>query len=469
MAVAVTVASLGNEAHRELVDLPADDAGTDCRRAGLVRAPDDVVDLALLGTRLAHAHGARHVGVVVVVQGAVVHDDHVALFDDALTGLGVRVGAVGAGGDDGAKREAVCPVREHVVLELDANLLLGEAGMDVAADVLESLVRDALCLAEQGKLLGILDHAQVADVAVQAWQLYRIHRPLDQLVEEGDGGRVLDGDRTRARVGDARGRPLGMPHHVLVDVPDRVPAQALAEGVEVAGVGVQPLALGRDEGRVRGLVVEGALGPGEPAQVGIVAQDHGIVAAVCHKAAQGCEPPLESLVHVHDVPPVIVRDESSVPSVPKWDKSSVQSVPKWDKSSGLGVPLEEGAASRAERREVVDQHVVGDRGQAHLAHAQGHRQQEAVGVLEPLLAQLVGKLGRIEVAGNLVQAQTVEQRILGEDHVDVEALLEADGQAARKAHALREQGGGSGSGNEARHHGSKLGAVAQALPYGNGR
>ena len=292
VAEVLAVARLGDDVDRHLVDVAADHARVDGGRAGLVGAADDVVDSALLGARLAHADGARHVGVVVVIPGAVVHDDEVALLDHVGARLGVRVGAVGPGGDDRTKGELVGAVGEHVVLQLHADLLLGEAGADEAADVVEGLVGDLLGAAHELNLLGVLNAAQVADVAVEArGQAGDADGRAGGVegVEEREGAGVLDGHHAGTGLEGALGCPAGGVDDVLIDLPGAVGAQALAEGVVVARVRVEPQSGRGHHGGVGYLEVESALGTGEPAQVGVVAQDDGVIAALRHELAQALD------------------------------------------------------------------------------------------------------------------------------------------------------------------------------------
>ena len=115
VTVVGTIARVTDDLDGVVVHVLADDVRAHHGRTLLVGAPHDVVYLTLLVTRLTHAHGAGHVGVIVVIERAVVHDDEVALLDHVLARLRVRVGAVGASGDDGAKAQAICAVGEHVV------------------------------------------------------------------------------------------------------------------------------------------------------------------------------------------------------------------------------------------------------------------------------------------------------------------------------------------------------------------
>ena len=97
---------------------------------------------------------------------------------------------------------------EHVVLELGADLLLGDARLDVAADVAERLVSDALGGAHEPDLLGVLDRTEPHEVAMQARQQAR-HGALRKGNLEGivevERARVLDGHDAGMGLADAVG------------------------------------------------------------------------------------------------------------------------------------------------------------------------------------------------------------------------------------------------------------------------
>ena len=145
---------------------------------------------------------------------------------------------------------------------------VAHADLDELADVREGLVGDLLGAAHERDLLVVLDHAQVADVAVQA-RGEAGHAGAGELDEkvvvEGEVAGVLHGRHASALGGEARGRPRGRRRDLHVEGPGAVCAQALDEGVVVAGVGVEPLAGRGDHRGVGDLVVEGALSAGEPA------------------------------------------------------------------------------------------------------------------------------------------------------------------------------------------------------------
>ena len=160
--------------------------------------------------------------------------------------------------------------------------------------MVEGGVGDRLRVAHELDLLGVLDHAQVADVVMQARGQAGDGGGValvEEGVEEGEVAGVLDGDDVASGLRGTSGGPSGGGRHVLVNPPGGVGAEALTESVEVARVGVEPLTLGGDEGSVGDLVVKGALGSGEPAKVGVVAQDHGVVASVGHELAETGDAP----------------------------------------------------------------------------------------------------------------------------------------------------------------------------------
>ena len=239
---------------------------------------------------------------VVVDARAVVHDDEVTLLDHIAAGTRVRVGAVGPGGDDGLEAQGVGAVGEHVGLQLHADLLLRHAGLDEAANVGEGLVGNALGGTEFDELLGILDGAHVHQLAVQAGKQrgeacgLELH---ERLVIGAQVHRGLDGHDARAALAYPGGDPRRGVDDVLVHLPAELGHAALDEGVVVARVGVQPQALGGHERSVGDLVVKGTSGAREPTQVGVVAQDDRVIAALGHKLAQARDAALDDVDRCH--------------------------------------------------------------------------------------------------------------------------------------------------------------------------
>ena len=138
-------------------------------------------------------------------------------------------------------------------------------------------------------LLGILHDAQVGDVTVKARREdghRRLSALLAQRIKKGQVAGVLDGNHARARLADALRRPPGGGHEVHVELPGGVCPKAALEGAKVAGIGVEPKPIGGHESGVGHLVVKGALGTREPAQVGIVAKNHRVVAPLGHERAE---------------------------------------------------------------------------------------------------------------------------------------------------------------------------------------
>ena len=136
----------------------------------LVRTAHERVQVKLLLRGLAHHNSACHVGAIIAVARAVIHENEIALLDHAVARHGMGVGGVGAARHDGAEGKAVGAVGEHKVFELVTNLLLGHTGLNKAEHVLEGGVGDRLCVAHELDLLGILDGAHLADVVVHQRQ-----------------------------------------------------------------------------------------------------------------------------------------------------------------------------------------------------------------------------------------------------------------------------------------------------------
>lgn len=82
------------------VDLLAGDSRAYRAETGLLGLADEVVDALFVVAGFADVDRARGVGAVAVLEAAEVEDDHVAPLDDAVADLVVRVGSVGARGDD---------------------------------------------------------------------------------------------------------------------------------------------------------------------------------------------------------------------------------------------------------------------------------------------------------------------------------------------------------------------------------
>ena len=224
-----------------------------------------------------------------MVASAIVHHDHVAALNHSLAGLRMGVGAIGAGSNDRVEGERVGTVGEHPTLQLGTHLLLGEAGLDVAADVLERRIGDRLRVAHELDLLRILHDAQVGNVAMEARHEDGhggLGALLAQRVKERQVAGVLDGNDARAGLADALRRPPRGGDDVHVELPGGVRAKAVLEGAKVARVGVEPETVGGHEGGVGDLVVKGTLGSGEPAKVGVVAKDYRVIAPLGHKRAE---------------------------------------------------------------------------------------------------------------------------------------------------------------------------------------
>ena len=254
----------------------------------LVGAAHERVQVELLLGRLAHHDGTRHIGAVVAVARAIVHQDKVALLDHAVARDGVRVGGIGATRHDGAEGQAVGAVGEHKVLELVANLLLGHAGFNKSEHVLEGGVGNRLRMAHELDLLGVLDSAHLANVVMHQRQHAGdgtiLQATLNTLVEV-DLHVVLD-SADAALVGrDLAGDPTGDGALVHVVNPGAAGGRVLLKAVEVARVGMEQALVSRNKRSVRELegIVEDALHAREPTKVGLVTHHDGIVAALSHQ------------------------------------------------------------------------------------------------------------------------------------------------------------------------------------------
>ena len=190
---------------------------------------------------------------------------------------------------------------EHVVVELDAQLHLGETGTDDAAHVREGLVGHLLGTAHELDFLVVLDGAKLDDVVVElgeARSKRAVFEGTAQLrgLRERDG--VLDADDAGCHMGLQRMARDPGPHaaQVHVELPRGVGTERLEERVVVARIGVEEKVVLRDEGSVRVLEVENARRAREPAQVGIVAQHERVIATLLHEAANLGNPVLNGHV-----------------------------------------------------------------------------------------------------------------------------------------------------------------------------
>ena len=243
------------------------------------------VELFLRG--LAHHDGTSHVGAVVAIARAIIHEYEVALLNHAVARDGMRVGGVGTARHDGAESQAVGAVGEHKVLELVANLLLGHAGFNKSEHMLEGGVGDRLRMAHELDLLGVLDGAHLANVVMHQRQHAGdgtiLQTTLNTLVEI-DLHIVLD-SADAALVGrDLAGDPTGYGALVHVVDPGAAGGRILLKAVEVARVGMEQALVGRNKRSVRELegVIEDALDARKPTKISLVAHHDGVVTALNH-------------------------------------------------------------------------------------------------------------------------------------------------------------------------------------------
>ena len=288
MVVVITITGIADDLLRKLEDIVTFHARMDSGDALLMGAAHERVQVELLLGGLAHHDGTRHIGTIIAVARAVVHQDKVALLDHAVARDGMRVGGVGTARDNGAEGQAVGTVGEHEVLELVAYLLLGHTGLNKAEHVLEGGIGDRLRVAHELDLLGILDGTHLADVVVHQRQHAGdgaiLQTTLDTLVEINLHV-ILDGADAALVSGDLAGDPAGDGALIHVVDPRAAGGGVLLKAVEIARVGVEQALIGRNKRGVRELksVVEDALHAREPAKVGLIAHDDGVVAALGHQ------------------------------------------------------------------------------------------------------------------------------------------------------------------------------------------
>ena len=288
MVVVIAIAGIADDLLGKLENVVALDARMDGGDTLLVRTAHERVQVELFGRGLAHHDGTRHIGAIVAVARAVVHQDKVALLDHAVARHGMRVGGVGTARHDGAEGKAIGAVGEHKVLELVANLLLGHTRLNKAEHVLEGGVGDRLRMAHELDLLSVLDGSHLANVGMHQRQHAGdgtiLQTTLNTLIEV-DLHVVLD-SADAALVGrDLAGDPTGDGALVHVVDPGAAGGRVLLKAVEVARVGMEQALVGRNKRSVRELegVVEDALHARKPTKVGLVAHHDGVVATLGHQ------------------------------------------------------------------------------------------------------------------------------------------------------------------------------------------
>ena len=260
----------------------------------LVRTAHERVQVELLLRGLAHHDGTRHIGAIVAVACAVIHEDEVALLDHAVAWHGVGIGSVGAARHNGTEGQAVGAVGEHKVLELVADLLLGHTGLNKAKHMLEGGVGDRLCMAHEFDLLGVLDGTHLTDVVVHQRQHAGdgavLKTTLNALIEVNLHV-VLDGADAALVGRDLAGDPTGDGAFVHVVDPGAAGGRVLLKAVEVARVGMEQTLVGRNKRSVRELegVVEDALHARKPAKVGLIAHHDSVVAALDHQGTDALD------------------------------------------------------------------------------------------------------------------------------------------------------------------------------------
>ena len=237
MVVVIAIAGIANDLLGKLENVVALDARMDGSDALLVRTAHERVQVELFGRGLAHHDGTRHIGAIVAVARAIIHENEVALLNHAVARDGMRVGGIGAARHDGAEGQAVGTVSEHKVLELVADLLLGHTGLNITEHVLEGGVGDRLRVAHELDLLGVLDGAHLTDVVMHQRQHAGngavLQATLNTLVEI-DLHVVLDSADAALIGRDLAGDPTGDGALVHIVNPGAAGGRVLLKAVEIA-------------------------------------------------------------------------------------------------------------------------------------------------------------------------------------------------------------------------------------------
>ncbi len=151
------------------MDLTAADASMDCSGTGLIGLAYDAIHLALLFAGLSYADSTRHVSVIVVIAGPIIHDDHVTFFKHIFARLSMRVGTIGSSCDDRTEGKLLRAMGEHIILKFDSNPKFCLTRAHKRDNVAESCISDALRLTHELKLLLIFGRTKARrDVAMQS-------------------------------------------------------------------------------------------------------------------------------------------------------------------------------------------------------------------------------------------------------------------------------------------------------------
>ena len=130
---------------------------------GTLRVEHDVVQVPRIGARVAHRHGARHIGAVAVDDAAEVADDELIASDAPVTRSRVRLRAVRARRDDRVETVAARASFSHRELERERELLLGDALGEPRQERLKRGVADGTRSTDAVYLSRVLHPAQLLD------------------------------------------------------------------------------------------------------------------------------------------------------------------------------------------------------------------------------------------------------------------------------------------------------------------
>src|SRR5881394_413174 len=252
MAEAIAMTGCGNQLASNAVEgLPANPGGNGVERCGL-RRPHRLVDVAGALAWLANSEGARAIRAVAVQLRAHVEDDQLAAADLALAGLGVRQGAVWAGGDDRREGGVAALLADpgfggagHVALRTAAQPSLQAPAPNIVSELGRRRDRRQLAL--------VLDPTQALDRAASRNRLGPVGQFPPQALEQAHREVVVLKAEAARKVGGNTAEPV-------VGDGDRLPTLDLSGGaLGVAEVGEEEAGVGTAD--------TGAVGAGETGQV----------------------------------------------------------------------------------------------------------------------------------------------------------------------------------------------------------
>ena len=193
-------------------------AGAHRVAAGPLALAHDVPHAPGLGAGVADAHRAGHVGAVAVDDAPEVDDDQLAGLDPPAARAGVRLGRVGAGGDDRVEAVAARAAPAHLDLEVEREVALGRPVGQAWEQRAERVVGDRAGGADAGDLAGSLTRrtrSTSPSVGTSSWPSstrgeLALLGPGDRVGLEPDARRRTRARRRARRAGCATVAPISM-------------------------------------------------------------------------------------------------------------------------------------------------------------------------------------------------------------------------------------------------------------------